>query len=228
MSYLYLLLNISSVFVPFVASFHPRLKFYKKWRYLIISMLITNVVFISWDVWFTKMGVWGFNPNYLIGYDILNLPIEEWMFFICIPYACVFMHYALLELNPKFQLSKTLTSKITYILIIVFLLLVGFNFDKWYTLVNYGLALLLLVLVYYYKPNLLSRFYISFLFMLIPFFIINGILTGAGIENEVVWYNNAENLGIRMYTIPFEDATYALTLILSNIFIVDKLDKIRK
>ena len=225
MNNLYLLLDIFSILVPFIASFHPRLKFYKKWNYLFVGMVITNLIFIPWDIWFTKIGVWGFNPNYLVGFDIINLPLEEWLFFICIPYACVFMHYAILELNPKFELSSSLSSRITYLLLFVFMLLAGLNYDKWYTFINYSLALILLALVFRTNPKILSKFYITFLFMLIPFFIVNGILTGAGIDSQVVWYNDEENLGIRMYTIPFEDATYALTLILSNLFIVETLDK---
>jgi lycopene cyclase domain-containing protein len=59
--------------------------------------------------------------------------------------------------------------------------------------------------------------------MLIPFFIVNGILTGTGIENEVVWYNNDENLGIRMLTIPIEDSVFAFSLILLNLLLFKKL-----
>jgi lycopene cyclase domain-containing protein len=57
--------------------------------------------------------------------------------------------------------------------------------------------------------------------MLIPFFIVNGILTGSFIENEVVWYNNSENLGIRLFTIPIEDTIYALSLILTNLALTE-------
>jgi len=70
---------------------------------------------------------------------------------------------------------------------------------------------------------LLSSFYLTFLVMLIPFFIVNGILTGTGIENEVVWYNNDENLGIRMLTIPVEDSVFAFSLILLNLLLFKKL-----
>ena len=61
--------------------------------------------------------------------------------------------------------------------------------------------------------------------MLIPFFIVNGILTGSFIENEVVWYNNSENLGVRLFTIPIEDSIYAFTLILTNLFLMEFLEK---
>jgi lycopene cyclase domain-containing protein len=64
--------------------------------------------------------------------------------------------------------------------------------------------------------------------MLIPFFIVNGILTGSGIEEQVVWYNDAENLGIRLLTIPVEDTAYAFSLILLNLFLFLKLTKKKK
>ena len=61
--------------------------------------------------------------------------------------------------------------------------------------------------------------------MLIPFFIVNGILTGSFIENEVVWYNNTENLNIRLFTIPIEDSVYAFTLILLCLFVMKRKEK---
>ena len=33
--------------------------------------------FIIWDSYFTKIGVWGFTPEYLTGFGLFGLPIEE-------------------------------------------------------------------------------------------------------------------------------------------------------
>ncbi|MDO7698288.1 MAG: lycopene cyclase domain-containing protein [Schleiferiaceae bacterium] len=63
--------------------------------------------------------------------------------------------------------------------------------------------------------------------MLIPFFITNGVLTGSFIADEVVWYNDAENLGIRLFTIPIEDVSYAFSLLLFNLLIYTKLTRSR-
>ena len=225
MKSLYLILNLASISVPFLVSFHPRLKFYKKWKSLAIAIVFTSIIFIGWDVIFTKHGVWGFNPDYYLGTTIANLPIEEWLFFICIPYACVFMHYALLELNPNLKVSRKALRIITITLLTLLLLLTVFFYNRWYSVINFGYGVIITAIAYKYHSNLLQKFFITFLFMLIPFFIVNGILTGSGIENQVVWYNNNENLGIRMFTIPVEDSIYAFTMILTNLMILEFLEK---
>ena len=110
------------------------------------------------------------------------------------------------------------TKSIAMLLILILSLIVIFYYDKWYTLVNFSLAIPLTLIVLKYNPKLLQHFFLTFLVMLIPFFIVNGILTGSWIDNQVVWYNNAENLGLRMGTIPVEDSIYAYSMILMNLF----------
>lgn len=221
MKYLYLLLNFGSFLIPFLFSFHPRLKFYQYWKSLFLAIIITMLVFITWDAIFTLNGIWGFNENYFIEHKILSLPIEEWLFFICIPYACVFTHYALIQLFPQKELSQKTTLNITYILIIVFVLISLLNYDKWYTLVNFLYASVIIIIVKIYNIDVLKKYYLTFLVMLIPFLLINGILTGSLIEHEVVWYNNDENLNFRILTIPVEDSIYAFSLILTNLALTE-------
>ncbi len=226
MKWAYLLINFFSILVPFIYSFDPRLKFYKNWKYLIPSTLIVGLIFIAWDVLFTKWGVWGFNPTYLIGMDLINLPIEEWLFFICIPYACVFTYECLFYFikNPIRLSSRHISISLAFVLIIIVL----FNLDKAYTSTALSLcAGLILVAEFVLKAQYLNRFYFSFLIILIPFFIVNGLLTGSWIPDQIVWYNDQENLGIRMGTIPVEDTFYGMAMLLGNVMIYEWLKELK-
>ena len=185
------------------------------------SIIIMMLFFIPWDIVFTANEFWGFNPNYLTGIYIVNLPIEEWMFFICIPYACIFTHYALLHYFPDWKLSEKTTTIISYALIAVMLLLIVLFYDRWYPLINYSYAVILIFLVLKYRKDLLQQYFLTFLVMLIPFFIVNGILTGSFIEEQVVWYDNTQNLGVRIFTIPVEDSIYAFTMILTPLVLTE-------
>lgn len=225
MDYLYLLLNLGSISVPFLFSFHPKLKFHNYWKSLFLAIVITMLIFIPWDVIFTKNGFWGFNDTYFLNERIFGLPIEEWLFFICIPYACVFTHYALLHYFPNMKLSSNITRYLSFGFIGLFLIVTLFNYDKWYTFINFLYAVILIPIVLKTNKELLQSYFLTFLVMLIPFFIVNGILTGSLIENEVVWYNNQENLGIRITTIPIEDSVYAFTLILTNLALTEFFQK---
>lgn len=223
--YLYLTLDLSSLLVPFLFSFYKRAPFYKKWKYLWISILIPALIFILWDEWFTQIGVWGFNPRYLTGIYIGSLPIEEILFFICIPYACVFTYYALNHLVKKDYLGAYQT-QITKILILLSLAVAGINYTQWYTASTFfALAIFLIIVLIQLKPKYLGRFFFAFIVILIPFFLINGILTGSFIEEEVVWYNRAEQLDIRLGTIPLEDIFYGMLLLVMNVSIMEYLEK---
>jgi len=223
--YLYLSINILSVSVPLLASFYPKAPFYKKWKFALPAIVISAIIFIFWDELFTQLGVWGFNDRYITGIKIGSLPVEEILFFICIPYACIFTYFALNQLIEKDHLFPH-QELISSAMILLLLVLGMHDYEKLYTGVTFvALALLLAFIMLKLRPRYMGRFYFAFGVVLIPFFIVNGILTGSFIEEEVVWYNNAENSGIRMGTIPIEDTFYGMLLILLNIMIYEWLQE---
>ena len=222
---LYLVLNIASLLIPFSYSFENRMKYINRWKTIFPSIIITAIFFIVWDVFFTKIGVWSFNPRYHVGIEFFGLPLEEWLFFICIPYSSIFIHFAFQFFYPKVYLSDKKVKIIYWVLISILIPTIVFNFDKWYTAVNYSSLVVILTLAYFRYSQILKSFFITFLIILIPFSMVNGILTGSFIEQPVVYYNNAENLGIRLGTIPIEDIGYAFTMILMSLILITKIEK---
>jgi lycopene cyclase domain-containing protein len=220
---LYFILLVSSVSVPFLLSFDRKLQFWRQWKYLFPAILSIAGIYIFFDVLFTKAGVWGFNPRYHSTALIFNLPVEEWFFFIVIPYASIFLHDAFVLYFPEIKLNNRLGKIITFVLLVILTLLVLFNLNKTYTVYIYSTLIAAIVIYLFSKSEIINHFYITFLVILIPFIVVNGILTGTCIESEVVWYNNNENLGIRFLTIPVEDFAYGFSMIFLSLMLRDKL-----
>jgi lycopene cyclase domain-containing protein len=220
---LYFILLVSSVAVPFILSFDKKLQFWRQWKYLFPAIFTVAAVYIFFDVLLTKAGVWGFNPLYHSNILIFKLPVEEWLFFIVIPYASIFLHDAFVLYFPQIKLKNRVSKIITVALLLISVLFVLFNLDKTYTAYIYSTLIVTLVIYFLSKSGSLNHFYITFLLILIPFLIVNGVLTGSFIESEVVWYNNEENLGIRFFTIPVEDFAYGFSMIFLSLMLRDKL-----
>ncbi len=215
--WLYVLINLGAISIPFIAGFDKRLNFQRQWRFLFPAMLLTMLVFIPWDMLKTNLAVWGFNPRYLLGFYIGNLPVEEWLFFIAIPYACLFTYHSLNYLVKNDLIGKY-ADTITLVLAIILLLIGLMNTGRLYTSVTFiSTGSFLLFHRFVIRSGYMGRFYLMYLVTLIPFFIVNGLLTGSFIPEEVVYYDNMQNLGIRIGTIPVEDMVYGLLMLLMNV-----------
>lgn len=197
--------------------------YYKSFKPLFIGIFIVGAFFIIWDIIFTDLGFWGFNPTYLSGIYLFGLPLGEWLFFIIIPYCSIFI-YRTFNYYRKSEVLPRAHNFISNFLIGFSIALAIVFYDRWYTVLTF--SFLALLIIYHSKianTKWMGRFYVSYLFVLIPFFIVNGILTGTLINEQIVWYNEAENMGIRILTIPFEDAFYGMVLILGIISIYEYL-----
>lgn len=225
MNSLYFFVDFFTVIVPLIFSFHPKIKFYKTWKQFFIAAICVGIIFIIWDAIFTHLGVWNFNPKYISGIYFFGLPIEEILFFICIPFSCVFTYYCL---DKFYKLAWNPKSETIFCILFSSILLVSgiMNIDKLYTSVTFiSTALVCLFLKFVLKIDWFGKAVSVYAILLIPFLIVNGILTGTGIEEPVVRYNNLENLNIRIFTIPVEDVFYGFEMILLNLFIYFKLTK---
>ncbi len=208
----YAWVDLCSVIVPFLASFHPRLRFYRNWWALFPGILLMMGLFIPWDAVFTRAGVWGFNNEHVWSTRVLQLPVEEWLFFICIPYACVFSYHCFHVLGVKDRLGGY-AKGISMVLIIGLLVVAILNWSRAYTFTAWTLcALWIAFAAFVQRAPWLGRFYFAYTVLLLPFLVVNGILTGTGLERPVVWYNDSENLCVRIGTIPVEDIFYGMLM----------------
>ncbi len=213
---------------PFLLSFDKKVAFYKSWPILFKAILPVAFVFILWDIVFTYYGVWGFNSDYLSGIFLFNLPWEEVAFFFVIPYSCVFIYAVLQAYFPSF-IPNTFAQIFALIFVILGALMIFLHPENWYTVSACGLALLLTFLIHYYlKLSWYSRFVLTYIVVIIPFLVVNGILTGIATPEPVVWYSEAHIIGIRAGTIPLEDFFYNYSLLLPIFWLIHSLRNRKK
>jgi lycopene cyclase domain-containing protein len=182
-------------------------------------MMIASGIYLIWDILFTKYQVWQFNTEFLINKFIYNLPIEEYIFFLVVPYACLFIYECLKVYFPKIDVRAD------YIWIgitILSILMSIFFYQRIYTLITFGLTALTILALYKYESVLFTRIKIhlilAWIIALIPMAYVNGVLT----SKPVLIYNNLNNCNFRIGTIPFEDFFYNLLLMIWMIYLYEK------
>lgn len=222
----YLLIDLFSALIPLIFSFHPKIKFYEKFKAFFAGNALSAICFLAWDATFTAKGIWGFNEKYILGVYFLNLPFEEVLFFFCIPFACLFTYHCL---NIMFKKRPAATKEKLFTGCLILLLLIGgiFYYQNTYTAVTFiSTALLLFVCRYIIQISWAGRVYRAYAFLLIPFLVVNGILTGTGLTEPVVWYHDPETMNFRIFTIPVEDVFFGFELFFVTTFFYELFSSI--
>jgi len=201
--YTYLFINILTLFFPLLLSFDKKVHFISYLKHLIVGIILTALVFIPWDMGFTAMGIWSFNTDYNLGIYIGNMPLEEYLFFFTVPYACIFI-YECLKAYVKRDFFKRIHFAISALAVILLLVLIVNHTQNTYTAISSAFLVLLLLIQIINGRNYMGRFYASYLVCLIPFIIVNGVLTSL----PVIKYNDISIIGLRLGTIPVEDFIY--------------------
>lgn len=222
-NYTYLVVNFFTIIFPFIFSFTKWFNFKDYWKYYFPGNIIVALVYLIWDSIYTSIGVWGFDFKYTLGLKIINLPIDEIFFFICTPYACVFTYYSFRiyifsKITNQFSTVWLLSSILFLVLSIIF-------YSKLYTCAAFFSCAIACFVSYKSKLLHSIQFAIFYLIILIPFTICNGVLTGSFLNRVVVFYNDAENLGLRILTIPVEDIFYGMAMLMFNILLFEYLIK---
>jgi lycopene cyclase domain-containing protein len=101
----YLLVLLLCVSLPLgFFLFHPRIKLRENWKILLISLTVSVIPFLIWDYFATLYGHWQFNPDFILGIYLANLPMEEVLFFLAIPFCCHFVWWIITNYDSPRQL----------------------------------------------------------------------------------------------------------------------------
>lgn len=216
----YLIILIASIAAPFALSFDKKVQYYKNFKYIFPSILITALFFWIWDIRFTANQVWSFNPEYVVGKNIFGMPVEEWLFFIVIPYCCIFI-YEVLKAYLKDYEYPALFKRISWSLVALFALISYLFNNQAYTLVTFSFSSVYLAYTILRNKfnSYFTKFYFAYFVSLFPFLIVNGILTSL----PIVEYNSTHILNIRIINIPAEDFSYLFLMLLMAITIYEAL-----
>lgn len=213
-------LLLAAIAAPLALSFDKKVQFYTKWKYLFPAILLTALVFVFWDARFTQIGIWHFNSQFTLGINYLGMPIEEWLFFIVIPYCSLFVYEVVKTYLPNFG-AGNFWAAVSLALTLAFGIICYLFHQQAYTFFNF---LFLTVYLGYtifrnrFKHHL-GHFYLAFALCLIPMLVINGILTAL----PVVQYHPDHIMGWRIFEMPVEDLGYFFLLLLMNTTIYEIL-----
>lgn len=203
-----MLINIGIIAIPLLFSFEKRITFYKRIPALLFSIFFTGFNFIVWDIIATKRGDWSFNPEHVFSFTIFHLPLEEILFFITVPYSCIFLYEVIRSYIP---LKQYLIPRWFFVVLAIVLIGVAYNYSgQFYTstvLVVSGVVLLLAAFEFI-EVLQSNHFLIYLLGTFLGFGIVNYVLTSV----PVVLYSDSAIFGIRAGTIPLEDFFYCFSM----------------
>ena len=204
MSLTYLALNLFIIAVPLWYTPDKRTAYYRRLPAVVLSIAVVSTCYLVWDILVTAHGEWSFNSRYLTGVQIFNIPLEEVLFFITVPYSCLFIYEVVLYATRSSSFKLPVSIIIASILGLWATSLAVYS--QGYTakaLASCGFFLMVALVLD--RPMIKSKQYWIWLAVCyVPFLIINTVLTAL----PVVEYSNKAIWGLRVGTIPVEDFFY--------------------
>lgn len=210
----YYLFNLL-VFLPvLLLSFTTDVKPHRHLKALLAGYLFVSVPFMLWDIWAASAGHWGFNTEYVTGPYLFNVPLEEYLFFLTVPFAMMYVWGVV----KKFVADKSLAGILP---LLAFGLAAGTSV---WLLVNFwsngytrSAAIATLIAVIFAAVSRIAytvRFWVFQALLLGLFLVFNSILTML----PIITYGPDAIIGFRIGDIPIEDFFFNFAFI--NLFLL--------
>ncbi len=207
---LYLYINIAIILFPLLLTFEKRIKYYSKIKNLIVTILLISSLFVFWDIFATYRGHWSFNPHYVLGTKFLGIPLEEVLFFITVPFSCIFAYEGIkyyLKDSKLFSTNKWIPTIIGILFLALAFLSIG---GEYTTLALASVGITIIFISNFMIEIFFSKlFWIYIAFTIFVFLIFNYLLTSI----PVVEYSSLAIIGFRVITIPIEDFMFNFSML---------------
>lgn len=219
MQYTYLLINLAIIIGPLAFTFHRKIKYYTQLLIVAKTTFFVSTTYICLDVFAHKIGFWDYSPLRTTAISIFDLPLGEVLFFITIPYSCLFV-WVILKTHTKKVVHNHNYLFLFIQVLSLLLIVIGYTFGLGrYYLETLGL-IILIVIAYKYNLIVLFRsrqYYLFLIFGFTVFLLFNYLLT----SYPVVVYDDSFSSGIRLATIPLEDFFYNFSLLSTYIIVFE-------
>ncbi len=176
-----------------------------------------TIVFSSFTGLLKLMGILTYNYQFTSNIIFRTLPFEQYILHFGFSFCALAVYEFLNNRYPGNSLQKysLALSNLLLGLCVAFLF---FAFDKWYTVLAFSLLLIgLFSIEYIGKLRFMYKAYRLFMLMLIPFYVIYGVL----LASKVIVFNPEELVGLYVLKVPVETTVVFLVSILMSIYMFE-------
>jgi lycopene cyclase domain-containing protein len=205
----YLVIDLVIIAGPLLFSFWRPVRYYRRFPALLFAVATAGTVYLAWDNWVTYRGDWGFNPEYVLGPKLFALPLEEYLFFIVVPFSCIFI-YEVLRAKSRERHVRLRRGAVQAVSALFFAGSALFYGQGYTRLVLFSCGLFFLAASFLGGRMLASSHYWLYIAIsYVPFLIFNHLLTAP----PIVTYDPAAIWGVRIVSIPLEDFFYSFSML---------------
>lgn len=217
MNYTYLFVDLGLLLFAVILFSGKQLNFANQSKFIILAILINVFAFSVPTEFLTQLKVIVFNPPYLSGMTLWELPVEELLLSMLLP-LCGLAIYLVLNLRfPDNNLEKY-SLALSNMMLGLCIAMLYFGHQKLFTVFTFSILLVFLLYVEYInKIRFMYKFYRAFLVSLILFYIVYGLLTSI----PVIQYTTEETLNFNLSHIPFESHFYFMSMLLLSIYLFE-------
>lgn len=207
MKWLYAAFDTVVIAGPLLAS---RLWLRDFWRQKQALFMSLGTVALPWalmDVAAHYWGWWQYNPQYIFGVRFFGLPIEEIVFFIAVPFACLVVWHAAQRF--KGGVPPWVPRAVFVVLVIACAGLIALHIGRWRTVFDASIVIITVAALWGSDVVRHKAWWYWNGMTLGLFLVCNAILTTA----PVVVYDISAATGWRVGSIPIEDFLYNFSLL---------------